>query len=222
MIQADGSVLGVGEAAAAGAPFDWILASHVIEHIPDLISWFRDLGSIMSPGARLSLVIPDRRYCFDALRPPTTVGDILLAHDNRDTRPSARAVFDYFSSVVTVSRHRPLGRQSPGFVRAHSHRRAGGGNARAIEGRRVHSGECAGVARLGRTRAPARVRVTDGPPSAVCSALPAGSAPDHSAQPTGSVGADPFPVSDRERQLLLAKRSALGVVRKNLRRLRGL
>ena len=68
----------------------------------------------------------------------------------------------------------------------------------------------------------AGTRVTDGPPSAVCSALPAGSAPDHSAQPTGSVGADPFPVSDRERQLLLAKRSALGVVRKNLRRLRGL
>ena len=40
LIQADGSVLSVGEAAAAGAPFDWILASHVIEHIPDLISWF--------------------------------------------------------------------------------------------------------------------------------------------------------------------------------------
>jgi SAM-dependent methyltransferase len=103
LIQDDGSVLSVSEAAAAGAPFDWILASHVIEHIPDLVAWFRDLSSIMSPGARLSLVIPDRRYCFDALRPPTTVGDILLAYDNRDTRPSTRAVFDYFSSVVTVS-----------------------------------------------------------------------------------------------------------------------
>jgi SAM-dependent methyltransferase len=276
LIQADGSVLSVGEAAAAGAPFDWILASHVIEHIPDLVTWLRDLSSIMSPGARLSLVIPDRRYCFDALRPPTTVGDILLAHDNRDTRPSARAVFDYFSSVVTVSTAdlwEGVVPDSSALIytidqAAGMLERSRGGEymdshvwlftpAEFVEQMSVLSqlglldfvliniiptapGELeyyvtlehlpTGIgederkrkfsANLDDLRAAVSASGADDGPSLVDGAPPSTDAvTNNSAPEIASVDVDTFSVSDRERKLLLAKRSALGVVRRSLRRL---
>jgi hypothetical protein len=100
----DGDIIRtVAGAAAEGAPFDWVLASHVIEHVPDLIGWLADLASIMADGARLGLVVPDGRFSFDAIRPVTTVGEMVLAHASGDTRPSLRAVFDHFDSHRTVN-----------------------------------------------------------------------------------------------------------------------
>jgi hypothetical protein len=97
------SVRSVGGASSLDGPYTWAIASHVIEHIPDLISWLADLASVLVDDGKLSLAIPDRRYCFDYLRPATTVGDMLLAHQSRDARPSARAVFDHFQSHVEVA-----------------------------------------------------------------------------------------------------------------------
>lgn len=99
----NGTVRSVGTASLPGAPYEWAIASHVIEHIPDLIAWLADLASVLADDAKLSLVIPDRRYCFDVLRPATTVGDILLANHHGDTRPSVRAAFDHFQSHVEAS-----------------------------------------------------------------------------------------------------------------------
>ncbi len=42
--QPDGRILSLREAAGPGAPYDWVVASHVIEHIPDVIAWLQDLG----------------------------------------------------------------------------------------------------------------------------------------------------------------------------------
>jgi hypothetical protein len=44
--------------------------------------------------------VPDRRYCFDVHRPPTTVGQMLEARELQATRPTTRAVYDYFSAAV--------------------------------------------------------------------------------------------------------------------------
>jgi SAM-dependent methyltransferase len=99
----EGEERSLAEAVAAAAPFDWIIASHVIEHVPDVVGWLADLAEILADGGRVVLAVPDRRFSFDALRPPTTVGEMLRAHLARDTRPSARAVFDHFSSAVDVS-----------------------------------------------------------------------------------------------------------------------
>jgi hypothetical protein len=96
----DGVTRSLADTAGSAAPFQWVVASHVIEHVPDFIGFLADVASILEDRGRLALVVPDRRYCFDALRPPTTVGEMLLAHDNGDTRPSVRAVFDHFASAV--------------------------------------------------------------------------------------------------------------------------
>ena len=41
---------------------DWIIASHVIEHTPDLIGFLNDCDSILKDDGVISLVIPDMRY----------------------------------------------------------------------------------------------------------------------------------------------------------------
>jgi SAM-dependent methyltransferase len=100
LIQSDGRTLDLVEATAAGAPFDWVIASHVIEHVPDVIGWLRELAEIVVDDGVLVLAVPDRRYCFDAHRPPTTLGQMVAAHRRGDRRPAVGSVFDYFADSV--------------------------------------------------------------------------------------------------------------------------
>lgn len=96
----DGRTRGLAEAVAPSAPFDWVVASHVIEHVPDVVGWLREIATVLSDGGRLVLAVPDRRYTFDVLRPPTTVGQMIEAHEREDARPTSRAIFDHFSETV--------------------------------------------------------------------------------------------------------------------------
>ncbi|MPW20588.1 methyltransferase domain-containing protein [Paraburkholderia sp. CNPSo 3157] len=52
-------------------PVDFIVASHVIEHVPDLITWLRELSHALRPGGQVRLAIPDKRFTFDLLRRET-------------------------------------------------------------------------------------------------------------------------------------------------------
>ena len=100
LIQPDGRTLSLSEAAKAGAPFDWVMASHVIEHVPDVVGWLADIAELVADDGSLVLAVPDKRYTFDLHRPPTTVGQMLEAHLNQNDRPSVRAVYDHFSTAV--------------------------------------------------------------------------------------------------------------------------
>jgi len=83
--------------------FDWIIASHVIEHIPDLIRFFQQCEKILKPDGKLSLVIPDKRYCFDCFQAPTMTGEFLDAYIQKRIRPSPGKIFDHFSNAASCS-----------------------------------------------------------------------------------------------------------------------
>lgn len=83
--------------------YDWIIASHVIEHIPDVISFLQQCEELLKPEGRISLVIPDKRYCFDYYGQISTTGDFLDAYHEKKTRPSPGQVFDHFANVVVRS-----------------------------------------------------------------------------------------------------------------------
>jgi hypothetical protein len=100
LTQPDGNIASLVEATKAGAPFDWCVASHVVEHVPDLIGWLEELAEVTVDGGALVLVVPDRRYCFDVHRPPTSVGAMLEANLLGSVRPGVRAVYDHYSKVV--------------------------------------------------------------------------------------------------------------------------
>lgn len=98
----DGSTATLAEAVREGAPFDWVLASHVVEHVPDVVGWLRDVGDVLADDGSVFLVVPDRRFCFDARRAPTTVGMALQAYELTDRIPSVRAVYDHFRKAVDI------------------------------------------------------------------------------------------------------------------------
>ncbi len=74
--------------------YDWIVASHVIEHVPDLLAFLGDCEAMLKPGGSLVLAVPDKRCCFDVLRPVSTVGQVLQAHVDGRRRPPPGVVFD--------------------------------------------------------------------------------------------------------------------------------
>jgi SAM-dependent methyltransferase len=82
--------------------YDWIIASHVIEHLPDLAGFLTDCQDVLKPEGVVSLVLPDKRYCFDRFRPLTTTGEILDAFGQRRNRPTPGSVFDHMVNCVTL------------------------------------------------------------------------------------------------------------------------
>lgn len=81
--------------------YDWIIASHVIEHTPDLIGFLIDCDSILADDGILSLAVPDGRYCFDHFRPVTGIAKVIDAHFERRTIHSAGTAAEYYLNVVS-------------------------------------------------------------------------------------------------------------------------
>lgn len=79
--------------------YDWIIASHVIEHVPDLITFLRECEILLNVEGRLSLVIPDKRYCFDHFNATSSTGEFLDAFEAKRLRPSVGKVFDHFANA---------------------------------------------------------------------------------------------------------------------------
>ncbi|MBV8642737.1 MAG: methyltransferase domain-containing protein [Candidatus Eremiobacteraeota bacterium] len=82
--------------------YDWIIASHVIEHVPDPVGFLRDCASVLAPSGVLSLVVPDKRFCFDHYRPPSALARLIDAHVRGETRTTAGAAVEHvmYASVV--------------------------------------------------------------------------------------------------------------------------
>jgi 2-polyprenyl-3-methyl-5-hydroxy-6-metoxy-1,4-benzoquinol methylase len=83
--------------------FDWIIASHVAEHVPDLIGFLIQCEEILKPSGVLVLVVPDKRCCFDLLRPKTGLGQVIDAHIAGRTSHSPGTAAEYHLGIVTLN-----------------------------------------------------------------------------------------------------------------------
>jgi predicted SAM-dependent methyltransferase len=81
--------------------FDYIIASHFIEHTTDLLGFIQDCEGLLRPNGVLSLIIPDKRYCFDRFKPLTTVGSVLDTHFSNAKFHSPGAIIDNIVYNVT-------------------------------------------------------------------------------------------------------------------------
>jgi SAM-dependent methyltransferase len=91
--------------------FDAFIGSHVLEHIPDPIGLLQSLERILKPSGVVSLVIPDKRFCFDFFKPISTTGELLAAHERRASRHSRKTLFDHVAYGVTSAGSICWGRQ---------------------------------------------------------------------------------------------------------------
>jgi predicted SAM-dependent methyltransferase len=81
---------------------DYVIASHVVEHVPDLISWLEELHSILKQGGELRLIVPDKRFTFDRLRRETVLTDVVYARSVKAKCPWPHIVLDYVANVSKV------------------------------------------------------------------------------------------------------------------------
>jgi SAM-dependent methyltransferase len=97
-------------ACVEGDNFDYVVASHTIEHVPDVVGWLREVAEVLTEGGVLSLVIPDKGFTFDYLRPPSTPSDMIDSHLLGSRRPTFRQVYESLSkaSGSYTPRSRPL------------------------------------------------------------------------------------------------------------------
>jgi glycosyltransferase involved in cell wall biosynthesis len=92
----------INELVEFGTKFDWIIASHVIEHTTDLVTFIKQLSKTLRPNGVISLVIPDKRYCFDFFLPISTTGEVLQAHLEQRTRHTPGVVFDHHAYATKL------------------------------------------------------------------------------------------------------------------------
>jgi len=73
---------------------DYVIASHVVEHVPDLVGWLNEIYEVLKPTGQLRLAVPDRRFTFDCLREDARLSDVLTAHLSGARRPMPQAILD--------------------------------------------------------------------------------------------------------------------------------
>lgn len=82
--------------------FDRLIASHVIEHLPDPAGFLAAAGRLLRPDGVVALAIPDKRFCFDYFRPSTTTGEVLEAFFAGRSRHPARSLWNHLTTTISM------------------------------------------------------------------------------------------------------------------------
>lgn len=92
------------EACLRGRPdgFDYLIASHAIEHLPDIVTFFQQVSALARPGFVLSLAVPDCRMTFDFFRPLSTTGEALRAYRERRTIHTPENMFESWAYMANL------------------------------------------------------------------------------------------------------------------------
>lgn len=83
------------EAVGGQRAFDYVIASHVIEHVPDMFGWLMEIAAVLRDGGLGLFVVPDKRFTFDWPRPVSTRGEFVDAHLRGLRRPDIRQIFNH-------------------------------------------------------------------------------------------------------------------------------
>jgi hypothetical protein len=83
--------------------FDAFIASHVIEHSPDLLGFLDSATTLLATNGIILLAVPDKRFCFDYFRPLAMTGDVLASHRSRPTRHTKQTIFNNNAYVVSAN-----------------------------------------------------------------------------------------------------------------------
>lgn len=81
--------------------YDWIIASHVVEHLPNLVQFFICCEKLLRDSGHLILAVPDCRRCFDFHRPISGLASLIDAYHEERKIHSAGTAAEYFLNVVS-------------------------------------------------------------------------------------------------------------------------
>lgn len=90
-----------------GITFDYVVASHVFEHVPNVIGWLNEIFEVLHNDAKLALAIPDRRLTMDFYRRESTLGDIVGNWIESPCHPTPAQVMDFLCQSFHDTRQKP-------------------------------------------------------------------------------------------------------------------
>lgn len=93
-------VSSVGDLSEVKGKFGLVLSCHCIEHQPDFIRHIQGVEKILEPNGCYYLVIPDKRYCFDALLPCSKVSEVIEAFKEKRRLHPFSKVFEHRSCTT--------------------------------------------------------------------------------------------------------------------------
>lgn len=80
--------------------YDCVTSSHMMEHVPDLITHLQDIQGLLNPGGVYLFTVPDKRACFDLFIQESSLPEIITAYLEKRTRPSLRSVIEHRAFTV--------------------------------------------------------------------------------------------------------------------------
>lgn len=83
--------------------FDYIIASHVIEHTTDFVSFLQDIEDLLTENGVLCLAIPDKRFCFDYFRPITPLSVFIDRHLLKTKSQTVGTISEFYLDVVSYN-----------------------------------------------------------------------------------------------------------------------
>ncbi|MBK6618713.1 MAG: methyltransferase domain-containing protein [Nitrosomonas sp.] len=90
---------GAIHAAVDGQKFDFVLASHVVEHATNFVQFLNDICETLAKNGKIILMVPDKRYCFDLFQPLTDTAKILSDHVRGASIHTMEAMYRIHSHV---------------------------------------------------------------------------------------------------------------------------
>ncbi len=91
--------------SAINEKFNCIFSSHNIEHMPCLVTFLNNLGSVLSDDGHVYLAIPDKRFCFDHFKKETDIYDVLQLHYEKNNRPGFS---DVLKMATQITHNNPI------------------------------------------------------------------------------------------------------------------
>jgi SAM-dependent methyltransferase len=88
---------------AEGRMYDYVISSHVWEHVPNPIGWMEQVLEVCRPGAIVSLALPTKHNPIDYIRREVDISEWVGSYIENRSNPSAKQVFDclYHARKVT-------------------------------------------------------------------------------------------------------------------------
>jgi SAM-dependent methyltransferase len=86
---------------------DFLIASHVFEHLHFPLAALRAWYAVLAPGGVLLLRVPDKRYTFDKRRVRTPLAHLLSEHDDRASFVLREHYADFVANVGSQLRGTP-------------------------------------------------------------------------------------------------------------------
>jgi hypothetical protein len=84
-----------GDLSVINETYQLVFSSHCIEHQPDLIRHLQSVEQHLEDHGFYYLVIPDKRYCMDALLPESGISDVLHAYSEKRKLHTLRSVIEH-------------------------------------------------------------------------------------------------------------------------------